>query len=461
MRFFFLLCGEKRERGFYVEKIILENVERAIRLIKPEFLFDYIKAYFENEFRGGFVLRWAINKVDAKAKIGRIEATVVYGKKPLFPGAQSFSVDAIRASRMPHYVLLIVPTGVGAHIGGGTGDGGPVVSYFSRVFEVISHPNMVNGAAWEPTYSKLFLYVEGSIIDSLPYLYLLPIQGMNNIGVIIDKAVDDYAEKNIRLTIQAARAAGNGLNILDPIKTSEPLGCCAVKLESGAFTGHIKNPTPLIEAGMFLKKEKKVQAIAVATRIDASKLDLRKYFDSKQKGEPNPYGALEAIVSHLLVFYCGLPAAHGPALSFDQAEFFKSFTQGESNPFAATELVSGEAFLKCVLTGLSRAPRIIAREMVREYLAEGLMPDDLTGLRHIGAVIVPHSCMGGAPMLIAAKYGIPIITVKENKTVLDVTPDKLGYIEGVHYESALDYEQALGKVVRIFSGITREAIRRK
>ena len=47
----------------------------------------------------------------------------------------------------PYTVVLIVPTGIGAAVGGYAGDALPVAKAFSRVCDrLITHPNVMNGA---------------------------------------------------------------------------------------------------------------------------------------------------------------------------------------------------------------------------------------------------------------------------------------------------------------------------
>ncbi|MGK7944022.1 MAG: DUF3326 domain-containing protein, partial [Microcystaceae cyanobacterium] len=47
----------------------------------------------------------------------------------------------------PYTAILIVPTGIGAAIGGYAGDGMPVARAMGQICDrVITHPNVLNGA---------------------------------------------------------------------------------------------------------------------------------------------------------------------------------------------------------------------------------------------------------------------------------------------------------------------------
>ena len=74
--------------------------------------------------------------------------------------------DALaRASAQPYTAMVIVPTGIGAAIGGYAGDALPVARAFTAVADrVITHPNVMNGAQLYWPAPEL-LYVEGYALD--------------------------------------------------------------------------------------------------------------------------------------------------------------------------------------------------------------------------------------------------------------------------------------------------------
>jgi glycosyltransferase involved in cell wall biosynthesis len=82
---------------------------------------------------------------------------------------------------------------------------------------------------------------------------------------------------------------------------------------------------------------------------------------------------------------------------------------------------------------------------------------DVIGLDHVGAVVVPASALGGIPALAADYSGIPLIAVRENHTILDVTADALGLENVIQVES---YLEAAGVLLALRRGISLESLRR-
>lgn len=122
-------------------------------------------------------------------------------------------------TKRPYTVVLIVPTGVGAAIGGYAGDALPVARMMAQVCDrLITHPNVLNGAQlyWNLPNA---LYVEGYGLDQVAAgsWGLRPVH-QNRIGLILDRAI----ESDLRLRhLQAADAARAtlGLNLTEYVIT--------------------------------------------------------------------------------------------------------------------------------------------------------------------------------------------------------------------------------------------------
>jgi hypothetical protein len=85
------------------------------------------------------------------------------------------------------------------------------------------------------------------------------------------------------------------------------------------------------------------------------------------------------------------------------------------------------------------------------------IPAQLISVNNIGAIITPASCLGGVPALAAEFSGIPLIAVRENKTVLNITNDKMQMRNVIEVSS---YLEAAGLVVALREGISLESLRR-
>ena len=62
-------------------------------------------------------------------------------------------------------IVLIVPTGIGAQIGGHAGDANPVCKLLASLSDtLVTHPNVVNASDINEMPDNVF-YVEGSMLD--------------------------------------------------------------------------------------------------------------------------------------------------------------------------------------------------------------------------------------------------------------------------------------------------------
>ncbi len=312
--------------------------------------------------------------------------------------------------RKEFIVAQIIPTGLGASIGGYVGDATPATNLIATVADkVISHPNVVNGVELDVAKENV-LYVDGFNLDRL-FLGDIALREVraNKIGVVLDSGYKERESIDIALNTIDAIKTVKGVNIIGYTFTEKPVGGRAVKNKSGTFVGEIEDQNIFLKAaGKLIKKG--ANAIAISTVIKISYKDLEKYF--KGKG-PNPYGGTEAIISYTISMKFGIPSAHAPLLTLKEIKH--EMFSGVIDPRAGAEAIS-PAYLGCVLQGLHKAPQPVPIEKSKE--------SDIR-LEDISAVILPASCLGGIPALCAEKNNIPIIAVEENKTVLNVTKEKL------------------------------------
>ena len=336
-------------------------------------------------------------------------------------------------------VLLLVPTGINAAIGGYAGDALPVARAIASVADnVITHPNVLNGASLYWSMPNV-LYVEGYAIDRMAKgdWGLRPVRS-NRIGVILDRGIEPDLELRHRQAIAATQAT-LGLNITDVIITDQPLGVELRSGDSGATWGTIANLDSLLRAAEKFIKVSQVEAIAVVARFpdDTDSEALQNY--RQGKGVDALAGA-EAVISHAIVREFAIPCAHAPALQPLPLDPTVS-------PRAAAEEL-GYTFLPCVLVGLSRAPKIVTAP-------ELFQADDFTSDK-IDAIITPYSACGGAGLLALNPLPhIQTIFVKENQTALNVTPDMLG-LRGIQVEN---YWEAIGVLAAIKAGINPRSLR--
>jgi hypothetical protein len=342
-------------------------------------------------------------------------------------------------NRRPYTVVLIVPTGVGASIGGYAGDALPVARAIASCCDrLITHPNVLNGAQLYWNLPNAF-YVEGYGLDQFAAgnWGLHPVH-QNRVGLILDQGI----EPDLRLRqLQAADAtrATLGLNLTDYVITDAPLGVELRTAASGASWGTIQNPDSLLRAAEVLITKAKADAIAVVARFpdDIESEALQHY---RHGQGVDPLAGAEAVISHLIVRTFKIPCAHAPALSPLPLD-------PDISPRSAAEEL-GYTFLPCILVGLSRAPQFIVKTQMATLSSEDVWA------HQVDAVVIPATACGGSALLNFSQMPTQIIAVENNLTQMQAAPETLG-IKAFRVNS---YVEALGTLVAHRAGVSINAL---
>ena len=292
---------------------------------------------------------------------------------------------------------FIVPTGIGASIGGFAGDASYWARQFAKENKLIVNPNVVNAGCFSGISDNM-LYVEGYSLDEFfkGKLYLKE-SSNNKVGVIFDKGISQGI-LNVHInTINAVKTI-YGIDIIGWDLTDENVGVEFNVDESGISTGSVNNIRTLLTSAKRLI-QKGAEAIAIVCKFEEPESD--EYSDGIGV---DPVGGVEAIISHYISKELQIPCAHSPA--FEDIEIEQRIV----DPRCSAEYIT-PTYLPCILIGLAQAPKLTKNE--------GYSVDDLDFL------ITPYDAVGSIPVLEAYKRNIPIYTVKENKTVLNITPEKL------------------------------------
>lgn len=294
---------------------------------------------------------------------------------------------------------FIVPTGIGASIGGYAGDASPYARKISQYAKLIVNPNVVNAGGFSGINDNMF-YTEGYAIDEFfkGKLNLLP-SIANKIGIIYDRAIPDDV-LNIHINTQNAVSAVYGTNILAYEVTNQEVGVEFYITDGGISTGTVNNIATIDEACKKLLN-KGCEAIATVCLFDEPEEKNPDYANAKGA---DPVGGVEAIISHYITKHFKVPCAHSPA--------FRDYAISPLpvNPKAASEYIT-PTFLPCILLGLANAPKLVS--------SGGLSIKDTDFL------VMPYNSLGSIPVFEAVKQNIVVYAVKENLTELDVTKDKL------------------------------------
>lgn len=340
--------------------------------------------------------------------------------------------------------VMIVPTGIGAEIGGHAGDAGPAVRMMAAVCDtLITHPNAVNSSDIMELPEN-GLYVEGSVLTQL----LMGTVGLqkvrsNRVMLVIDK----HKEKQIsEFAINSASGVRASLGMDCPVvvEMDPPIKMRARYSSSGCAVGRVEGLERLYDV---LKQHRgEYDAVALASIIDVPKGFHMEYFNSH--GEMvNPWGGVEAMLSHAVSMMFGVPIAHSPMM---ESMEILNLEVGVVDPRMAAEAVS-TSFLYCILKGLHKSPRIIS-----DYSTFG--QNGVISASDISCLVIPDKCLG-LPTLAALEQGIAVIAVRENKNCMANDLCELGFRSDKFF-LVDNYLEAVGVMAALKGGVALDSVRR-
>jgi hypothetical protein len=288
------------------------------------------------------------------------------------------------------------------------------------------------------------LYVEGSVLSRL-FMGTIGLQPVRSNRVLL--IIDEHEDKCIsELDICAASAARATLGLECPgvVKLDPPFYMRADYSASSRASGQIKYLERVLD--VINKRRGEFDALALASKVDIAEGLLREYFQSDGQ-MINPWGGVEAMLTHTISMLFNIPSAHAPMVK-DLEEANTLF--GIVDPRMAAEAVS-TCFLHCVLKGLHRSPRIITDRMLFAH------PGVLTAA-DISCLVIPDGCVG-LPTLAALEQGIPVIAVRENKNRMENKLKELPFAPGKLF-IARNYLEAVGIMTALKAGVALSSVRR-
>lgn len=341
-------------------------------------------------------------------------------------------------------VAFLIPTGIGADIGGHAGDATPAARLIAETCDtLILHPNVVNASDINEMPANS-LYVEGSVIARLLMgtIGLVPIRA-NRVLVIIDDHKDNLFVNAAINAVSAARSS-YGLVCPEVIKLSPPLKMRSEFTEFGTAAGEISGLERVF--AVLEEQEEEYDAVAISSVISVPEDFHQGYFDAA--GDMvNPWGGVEAMLTHAVSSRFNVPSAHSPMF---ETQDIANRDPGVVEPRMAAEAIS-LTFFESVLKGLHKSPRIVTDSS--EMSESGVI-----SAADVSCLVIPDGCVG-LPTLAALEQGIPVVAVRENKNLMenDLTSlpwrsDQLHIVE--------NYWEAAGVLCAIRGGIAPESVRR-
>lgn len=424
------------------------KIENTLQLLKQKRKgkwLNTISTFFEKELGSNtYPLRFSITEISNNDVV--IESTNVrfdsddkYSEKLAQVEISAPKKKAFQDK--PFGVVQVIPTGIRCEYGGFAGDACPVTNVLASAVDfLVTHPNAVNSSELNEMADNI-LYVEGKSLDDflLGHLGLLPVRS-NRIGTFVDRTGIDYLDDLVNVLNTARAVKGIDCGIYTVLR--EESGVMIEWTESGCASGIVLNPEAIFDSVELLISHG-IQAVGGVSVIHGVTKEM---FSKHLRGEiPNPSGAVEAIITHLISKIFRMPTAHAPLPYYQDIK-----EKDTSNPRSSSEFISTPHYF-CVLKGLAKAPRLVPITSLEN------VPAHLISLNNIGAIVTPADCLGGIPALVAEYNDIPLIAVNENKTILNVTNEKMQMENVIEVKS---YLEAVGVVLALREGISLESVRR-
>ena len=339
-------------------------------------------------------------------------------------------------------ILMLVPTGIGAEIGGHAGDAMPAATLLASVCDsLITHPNVYN-ASDMIQIPKNGLYVEGSGITRLMMGTgrLAPARA-NRVLVLIQTHQDRLFTDAAVNAVNAARAY-YGLQVPEVVMLDSEFTMISNYSPSGTATGRVNGMEHIWN--ILDSRMGEFDAVAISSPIRVPAVFHREYYE-REGDMINPWGGVEAMLTHAISLKHDIPAAHSPM--FESREIAE-LDLGIVDPRMAAEVTS-TTFLQSILKGLQHSPRIVNCDKATE---------GTIGAEDISCMIIPAGCLG-LPTLAALHQGIPVIAVQENANIMKNNLGELPWKPGQLVEVE-NYWEAAGVASCLRIGLDPRSMRR-
>lgn len=417
--------------------------------VKAENLFDFEVIYEQISQQlqpDEAVIRMAVTKTDGER--WNLALGIIKSNTPAFDKDIVLKLRKRKSEDTSSFnVALTIPTGVGCSSGGHAGDANNIaISMGSVCDNLILHPNVVNASDINEM-PRNALYVEGSQMSRL----LMGTVGLqptysNKVLMITEKHGEAFMNHAIENAVNAAYAT-YGFDCVGILELPKHIGMAGGFSESGSAIGRVDDFASCLSS---IQGAPSHDAIAIASDIKIDPKSRASYLQSDTHNNDalvNPWGGIEALLTHSLSLIENKPAAHSP-IAVGTNHLIQDV--GVLDPRMAAEFVS-ITYLQCILKGLQRSPRLITSE------SEMNLPGIISA-RNISAVVIPDGCIG-LPTLAALHQGIPVIAVRNNKTVMQNDLDTLPWQDGqLHYVE--NYMEALGVLVTLKEGLAPGSFKR-
>ena len=385
-----------------------------------------------------FPIRWAVNRSDDS----QLWCDVGVQVGGLRPDSIFRFVRRQGSNESEFNLMMIVPTGIGAEIGGHAGDSAPAAALLASVCDrLITHPNVLNASDLIHVPSNAF-YVEGSILTGLLMgtIGLRPTRS-NRLLIILEDHPDRMFTDAAVNAVNAARST-YGLRVAG-IAELKGLRIAAEFTPSGLAAGNVEGVEQLWS--LLDQYRGDFDAVAISSVIDVPLHYHQDYYVEAGR-MVNPWGGVEAMLTHAISLRYQIPAAHSPM--FESREIAE-LDLGVVDPRMSAEVVS-LTFLQSVLRGLQYSPHVL--NLDHSWGRGTLTVED------VDCLIIPEGCLS-LPVLAALAQGITVVEVLENRNIVRNDLARLPWKKGQFYRVA-NYWEAAGLIAALRTGIDPGSVRR-
>jgi hypothetical protein len=391
-------------------------------------------------------LRLAITSSTSSRWHCEVESARPSDGQALPPMPSIFDFRRRRCERTSQFnAVMLVPTGIDCTIGGHAGDATPAARVLASVCNhLVVHPNVVNASDINEQTDNC-LYVEGSLISRLLMGSIALRKVRANRILVVTDARDDFpwAVDQVVNSTSAARAT-LGADCVKVVVLQHGLSMTMGRSTSGRAVGAIRGLEALNHV---LQSERDgYDAIALSTMISSTEdvADLfRNYFGGVG---PNPWGGVEAALTHVVSATFNVPSAHAPTM---EDSSLRTHSFGRVDPRKAAEAIS-TSYMFCTLKGLHRAPAVIE--------ADGIYDPSVIAAEDISCLVIPAGCIG-LPTIAAALQGITVIAVGENTNLMQNALERFPFAAG-RFWPVSSYLEAAGLIASLKAGVNPAATRR-
>jgi len=394
---------------------------------------------------GSVPVRIAVTRTDSEGYTTELGSLSGLAESSFHPACSIFDFKKRRYEHTDQFnAVLLVPTGIGAELGGHSGDAGPMSRLIAQACDtLITHPNVVNASDINELPEN-GLYVEGSVISRL----LMGSVGLgkvrsNRVLMVMDEHEYAFFHEAAVNSVSAARAA-LGLDCPLVVKMADKILMRSLYSRSGRAVGSIEFLERLCE--ILHAHRDQYDAVALSSVIQLPSHCHGDYFREDNYDMVNPWGGVEAMLTHAVSMLFDVPSAHSPMMSSKEV---MDLDVGIVDPRKSAETVS-TTYLHCILKGLHKSPRIIGNASI--HTSGGLLT-----AADVSCLIIPDGCIG-LPTLAALEQGIPVIAVRNKNCMhnhLEALPFKRGQLFLVN-----NYLEAVGVMCALRCGVALDSVMR-